>query len=162
LRSSISASVNRGARNKKPTLLEFLGQFLSPPDSPGFPQTFHVTSNKKPRKKPRAWNLARCAASGSATAGTGLATDRHPFGVIPVTELLTAITPEPPPAPATYTVAELARLIQASERHIWRLVDLGVIPGKLRLGRLVRFHKPTVDAWLGNGCPSVRTTRRQP
>jgi excisionase family DNA binding protein len=72
-----------------------------------------------------------------------------------------ATLPAPPPtAPATYTVADLARLTQCSERHIWRLADLDLIPGKLRLGRLVRFHKPTVDAWLASGAPSNRRARR--
>jgi excisionase family DNA binding protein len=52
-------------------------------------------------------------------------------------------------APATYTVPDLARLTKSSERHIHRLNDLGKIPGKIAgLGRLVRFSKAAVDAWL--------------
>jgi excisionase family DNA binding protein len=54
-----------------------------------------------------------------------------------------------PESPAnTYTVAQLAALLQCSERHVWRLSDQNKIPGKLRLGRLVRFSRPQVDAWL--------------
>jgi excisionase family DNA binding protein len=77
-----------------------------------------------------------------------------------VSDTLTATAPEPSAAPATYTVPDLARLTQTSERHIWRLVDLDAIPGKLRLGRLVRFHKPTVDAWLAAGAPANRRAHR--
>jgi excisionase family DNA binding protein len=50
---------------------------------------------------------------------------------------------------AAYTVAQIAALAQASERHIWRLVDQGKVPGRIKgLGRLVRFSKSAVDAWL--------------
>jgi excisionase family DNA binding protein len=51
--------------------------------------------------------------------------------------------------PATYTVPELARLTQSSERHIWRQLDLGRIPGVIRCGRLVRFSRRIIDEWLG-------------
>jgi excisionase family DNA binding protein len=57
--------------------------------------------------------------------------------------------PDPPTAPATYTVPDIAQLIQSSERHIWRLADQGKIPGRVKgLGRLVRFSRSAVDAWL--------------
>jgi hypothetical protein len=60
-----------------------------------------------------------------------------------------------PPAieTAAYTFKDLARLIQASERHLHRLDDLRLIPGRLTFGKLVRFHKATVDEWLAAGCP---------
>jgi excisionase family DNA binding protein len=51
-------------------------------------------------------------------------------------------------ASGTYTVADLARLLQCSERHVWRQIDLGAIPGKILFGRLVRFSRAVVDAWL--------------
>ena len=61
----------------------------------------------------------------------------------------TARATESPSATATYTVAEMARLTQTSERHVWRLNDQGRIPGRIKgLGRLVRFSKSAVDAWL--------------
>jgi excisionase family DNA binding protein len=63
--------------------------------------------------------------------------------------------PEPGAATATYTVPDIANLAQASVRHIWRLADRGLIPGRIKgLGRLVRFNKAAVDAWLaGNPAP---------
>jgi excisionase family DNA binding protein len=63
--------------------------------------------------------------------------------------VLTATAQEPSAAPATYTVPEIAQLIQSSERHVWRLADQGLIPGRIRgTGRLVRFSRIAVDAWL--------------
>jgi excisionase family DNA binding protein len=74
-------------------------------------------------------------------------------------------TAPPPPAEAlaahpalpptgTYTVENIAKLTQSSARHIWRLVDRGVIPGRIKgLGRLVRFSKSAVDAWLSGQKP---------
>jgi excisionase family DNA binding protein len=72
----------------------------------------------------------------------------------------TPITAAPEPSPtrpqlpgnldaATYTIPDIARMTQSSERHIHRLNDLGRIPGRIKgLGRLVRFSKAAVDAWL--------------
>jgi excisionase family DNA binding protein len=55
----------------------------------------------------------------------------------------------PAAAPATYTIADIARLTQSSERHIHRLNDMRRIPGRIKgLGRLVRFSRAAVDAWL--------------
>jgi len=58
-----------------------------------------------------------------------------------------------------YTVRSLAASKQCSERHIWRLIDGGKIPGVYRLGRLVRIHRATVDAWFASGCPNTGRAR---
>jgi excisionase family DNA binding protein len=64
-------------------------------------------------------------------------------------DLPSTTAPESSAAPATYTVADIARLTQSSERHVWRLNDQGKIPGRIRgLGRLVRFSRAAVDRWL--------------
>ncbi len=55
-----------------------------------------------------------------------------------------------------YTVPDIAVLTKSSDRHIWRLIDMGTIPGVFRLGRLVRVSKAVFDAWLAAGCPSNR------
>lgn len=49
---------------------------------------------------------------------------------------------------ATYTADELARLLRCSERHVQRLTERGEIPGLIRVGRLVRYSRVAVDAWL--------------
>jgi hypothetical protein len=42
------------------------------------------------------------------------------------------------PTERDYTVPDLAKRTQSSERHIWRLIDAGKVPGVYRLGRLER------------------------
>lgn len=59
---------------------------------------------------------------------------------------------------STYTVPQIAKLLQCSERHVWRLADADAIPGKLRIGRLVRFVRSVIDGWIADGCPA--NTRR--
>jgi excisionase family DNA binding protein len=59
----------------------------------------------------------------------------------------------------TYTVRNLATMLQCSDRHVWRLADQNLIPGKIRLGRLVRFSRRLVDEWIAGGCKPIRTRR---
>jgi len=54
----------------------------------------------------------------------------------------------PEPDPAVYSRADMARLLDVSERQVDRLVADGTVPGVLRLGRLVKFRKAIVDHWL--------------
>jgi excisionase family DNA binding protein len=48
----------------------------------------------------------------------------------------------------TYDVPDLAKLLKCSERHIRNMVEVGNIPGVIRFGRLVRFHRGIVNDWL--------------
>lgn len=48
----------------------------------------------------------------------------------------------------TYDVPDLAALLKCSQRHVRRMVDADEIPGLIRFGRLVRFSRRAVDAWL--------------
>jgi excisionase family DNA binding protein len=79
-------------------------------------------------------------------------------------ESLTSTAPAPAtPATveaATYTVRDLALVLHCSERHVWRQIDLGLVPGVLRIGRLVRLHRATVDSWLAAGAPAQRRAGR--
>lgn len=52
------------------------------------------------------------------------------------------------PATGTYTAEQLAELLNCSPRHVRRLDAMGEIPGRLTLGRLVRYSRRQVDAWL--------------
>ena len=81
---------------------------------------------------------------------------------------LTAPTPKPaaelPQLPgnlgsATYTAGNIAILLQCSERHVWRMNDSNLIPGRIKLGRLVRFSKKLVDKWIAAGCKPSRSGR---
>jgi excisionase family DNA binding protein len=47
-----------------------------------------------------------------------------------------------------YTLQDLAALTQTSVRHLQRLDARNAIPGRVKIGRLVRFSAPRVHAWL--------------
>lgn len=59
------------------------------------------------------------------------------------------------PAGGTYNVGDIARMLQASTRHVRRLADSGAMPRPVHLGRLVRWRRADVDAWLAAGCRRV-------
>jgi excisionase family DNA binding protein len=61
---------------------------------------------------------------------------------------------------ATYTVEQLAAALQCSPRHVWRQIDLGAIPGVLRVGRLVRISRAIADSWIRDGAPPRRRGER--
>jgi excisionase family DNA binding protein len=61
-------------------------------------------------------------------------------------------------APEAYAVKDLAGMLQCSGRHIWRMAELGAIPGKFRFGRLVRFSRAAVDAWLAQATTDLPNT----
>lgn len=48
----------------------------------------------------------------------------------------------------TYDVPDLAALLKCSQRHVRNMVDAGTVPGIIRFGRLIRFHRGIVNAWL--------------
>ncbi len=59
----------------------------------------------------------------------------------------------------TYDVDAVAELFGCSSRHIRRLADSGAMPRPIHIGRLVRWRKADVDAWLNAGCPSCRPSK---
>jgi excisionase family DNA binding protein len=58
-------------------------------------------------------------------------------------------------SPPDYTVPDFAAVLRCSPRHLARLIDRGAVPGVYRLGRLVRIHRATADAWRAAGCKPV-------
>jgi excisionase family DNA binding protein len=56
------------------------------------------------------------------------------------------------PDPQLYVVQELAALLQCSVRTIWNLNDRGQLPGMVRFGRLIRWRRSEIDAWIARGC----------
>ena len=63
------------------------------------------------------------------------------------------------PAPATYDSADLARVLSVSLRHVRRLDARRAIPGRMTIGRLVRYRRDAVAAWVAAGCPMPRRAR---
>jgi excisionase family DNA binding protein len=48
---------------------------------------------------------------------------------------------------------ELAKMLDVSERTIWRLLSGGKLPRPLRLGGSVRWRLAEVTTWIAEGCP---------
>jgi excisionase family DNA binding protein len=53
------------------------------------------------------------------------------------------------------TVNEVAKRLNCSARTVYRLCDAGRMPLPLRIGTLVRWHEPVIEAWIAEGCPAV-------
>jgi predicted DNA-binding transcriptional regulator AlpA len=58
------------------------------------------------------------------------------------------------PDPLMWTGKEVAKALQVSERHLWRLAQAGQIPPPVRLGHLVRWSADVIRAWITAGCPA--------
>lgn len=67
--------------------------------------------------------------------------------------------PRPAEPPDVLTVPELAKLLRVGRNHVYRLAELGQIPGTLRLGRALRFSRSAVRSWLGQSTPSEAEDR---
>lgn len=50
--------------------------------------------------------------------------------------------------PEWLSPAGLARYLDCSLRHVWRLRDSGDLPAPVRLGRLVRWRRVAVEKFL--------------
>jgi predicted DNA-binding transcriptional regulator AlpA len=51
-------------------------------------------------------------------------------------------------------VRQVAVVCGCSTRHISRLAKTGQFPAPVRLGKLVRWTRKSIDKWLSDGCPS--------
>lgn len=67
---------------------------------------------------------------------------------------LTGAPVDAPTAPLL-TVNEVAKRLHCSARTVYRLCDAGRMPRPLRIGTLVRWHEPVIEAWIADGCPAV-------
>ena len=68
-----------------------------------------------------------------------------------------ALTPrEAAVSPAVLNVQQVAGLLSVSTRHVYRMVDGGLMPRPLKLGGLNRWPKAAIEKWLMDGAPAVR------
>ena len=76
---------------------------------------------------------------------------------VPRTKPATAALPRPkvqkktePPDPDAIllSVAEMCRLLKISRATLVRMDNSGKLPGRIKLGGSVRFHRATVESWL--------------
>jgi excisionase family DNA binding protein len=58
-------------------------------------------------------------------------------------------------APELLSTPEVARLIGAGLRSVWRWSHSGVMPPPVRIGTAVRFRRSEILRWLDEGCPRV-------
>jgi predicted DNA-binding transcriptional regulator AlpA len=67
-----------------------------------------------------------------------------------------------PPAEADLIdTPALAARLNCSVRHVHRLRDLGLIPGVVRLGRLLRYDQRRISEWITAGCRPLRQDGRR-
>ena len=67
---------------------------------------------------------------------------------------------QPPVESAMLDVQQVAALLGCSTRTAYRLADAGRMPRPLKLGHLCRWRRAEVLAWIADGCPAVRSSRR--
>jgi excisionase family DNA binding protein len=74
---------------------------------------------------------------------------------------MTPVEPEPQPVMSAelLDVRTVARMLDCSKRHVYRLSDAGRMPRPLKLGQLVRWRRAELMNWLDAGCPPVRRVR---
>ena len=57
-------------------------------------------------------------------------------------------------------VQAVAAMLDCSPRHVYRLADSGKMPRPVKLGALVRWHRPSIEDWLADGCPKAAQMRQ--
>ncbi len=58
--------------------------------------------------------------------------------------------------PELLNVDMVARKLDCSPRHVFRMVDADKMPPPVQLGRLVRWNRQELEQWIADGCPSYR------
>ncbi len=72
-------------------------------------------------------------------------------------ENLMPIQSPPADSPAKLLdVTSVARLLDCSTRHVYRLSNAGRMPAPVKLGSLVRWNQIAIDKWFAEGCPTYR------
>ncbi len=61
---------------------------------------------------------------------------------------------------ALLDVAQIAKVLNCSSRHVYRMVDAGRMPPPVRLGALVRWSRQAIEDWIAGGCRPIRQTGR--
>ena len=51
-------------------------------------------------------------------------------------------------------VRAVAKLLDCCPRHVYRLCEMGLMPRPMKLGRLNRWSKSVILAWIAAGCPA--------
>jgi excisionase family DNA binding protein len=59
-------------------------------------------------------------------------------------------------SPVLLNARDVARLLGCSWRHVFRLADRGEMPWGVKVGRLRRWDRASLEAWIASGCKPVR------
>ena len=46
------------------------------------------------------------------------------------------------------TTEDVAALLNVSSQTVYRMARQGTLPGRVKIGATVRYHKPTLEKWL--------------
>lgn len=57
--------------------------------------------------------------------------------------------------PPLLTSREVIAVQSISKRTLWRWVNTGRMPPPVRIGRVVRWRRDEIEAWIKAGCPPV-------
>jgi excisionase family DNA binding protein len=60
------------------------------------------------------------------------------------------------------TTAEVAEMLGAGQRSVWRWAHSGVMPAPVRIGAAVRFRRDEILDWIAEGCPRVEGQEGRP
>ena len=51
------------------------------------------------------------------------------------------------------SISDLQTALGISERTLWRMASAGKLPASIKIGKLRRWRRSDVDAWIHAGCP---------
>ena len=57
------------------------------------------------------------------------------------------------PAPELLDVRGVASEMSVSIAHVRRLAAAGLMPPPVKLGRILRWRRAAISAWIASGCP---------
>lgn len=68
---------------------------------------------------------------------------------------MTATKTPPATEPALIDVKAVATLLGCSARHVTRLEEAKLMPPAVKLGRLSRWNREVILAWVAANCPDL-------
>ena len=54
------------------------------------------------------------------------------------------------------TIQDVARMMNCSDRTVYRLIDRGRMPRPMKLITLARWRREVIEDWIARGCPDQR------
>lgn len=69
--------------------------------------------------------------------------------------------PADKPLPALLTAQDVATELQCCEENVRRMAATGLMPAALKIGKLSRWARADVEAWIQSGCPRVESAKME-